>query len=250
MDYASAYLKETRAFGELIRNADQSTPVPTCPGWSIEQLFRHVGRGDRWAAQIVRDRMDSFLDFRSVEDGKPPPDLGDAISWLKAVPNCWSTRWNRRVWKLRCGPSSDRGQPIGGFGGGFTRMRCTEPTPRSRSVSTSHSTPTWQRTGSMISRAHCDSGRKRRRGVADRGRRHVHLHATDSGLGAVGEWTIALEQGAIAWAHEHGKGTVALRGGAGELLLAMTRRVSLVDTEIELFGDDVVWQRWLDRTPL
>jgi hypothetical protein len=41
-----------------------------------------------------------------------------------------------------------------------------------------------------------------------------------------------------------------LRGGAGELLLAMTRRVSLADTEIELFGDDVVWQRWLDRTPL
>ncbi|MDT5175420.1 MAG: hypothetical protein QOG37_2671, partial [Mycobacterium sp.] len=63
-------------------------------------------------------------------------------------------------------------------------------------------------------------------------------------------WTLALEQGAITWAHEHGKGTVALRGGACELLLAMTRRVSLVDTEIELFGDDVVWQRWLDRTPL
>lgn len=72
MDYASSYLEETRALGELIRAADQSTPVPTCPGWTLEQLFRHVGRGDRWAAQIVRDRMDSFLDFRSVEEGKPP----------------------------------------------------------------------------------------------------------------------------------------------------------------------------------
>jgi hypothetical protein len=30
----------------------------------------------------------------------------------------------------------------------------------------------------------------------------------------------------------------------------MTRRVPLADTGIELFGDDAVWQSWLDRTPL
>lgn len=82
VDYSSAYLEQTHAFGELIRNVDQSTPVPTCPGWSLGQLFRHVGRGDRWAAQIVRDRLDHFLDPRSVEGGKPPPDPDDAISWL------------------------------------------------------------------------------------------------------------------------------------------------------------------------
>ncbi|HEV7582785.1 MAG TPA: hypothetical protein VGO77_20705, partial [Mycobacterium sp.] len=52
------------------------------------------------------------------------------------------------------------------------------------------------------------------------------------------------------WSHEHGKGSVALRGGATELLLAMARRTSLAETGIEMFGDDAVWQNWLERTPL
>ncbi|BDB40185.1 hypothetical protein IWGMT90018_06310 [Mycobacterium kiyosense] len=78
----------------------------------------------------------------------------------------------------------------------------------------------------------------------------LHLHATDPGLGEAGEWTIAVQNAAITWSHEHGKGTAALRGGATELLLAMTRRVPLADTTIELFGAEQVWQRWLDRTPL
>jgi uncharacterized protein (TIGR03083 family) len=78
----------------------------------------------------------------------------------------------------------------------------------------------------------------------------LHLHATDPGLGEAGEWTIAVDQGRIAWSHEHGKGSVALRGGATELLLAMARRTAVGDSGIEVFGDDAVWRCWLDRTPL
>lgn len=78
----------------------------------------------------------------------------------------------------------------------------------------------------------------------------LHLHATDAGLGEAGEWTIGVSDGRITWSHEHGKGAVALRGGATELLLAIVRRVELAETGVELFGDDSVWQNWLDRTPL
>ena len=58
MDFRAALLDQTRDFGELIRSADPSTPVPTCPDWTLKQLFRHVGRGNRWAAQIIADRRD------------------------------------------------------------------------------------------------------------------------------------------------------------------------------------------------
>ena len=78
----------------------------------------------------------------------------------------------------------------------------------------------------------------------------MHLHATDSGLGVAGEWMIGTSGGRITWSHQHGKATVALRGGATELLLAILRRVPIVDTGIEMFGDDTVWQTWLKRTPL
>lgn len=251
VDYASAYLEETRVFGELIRNADQSTPVPTCPGWSIEQLFRHVGRGDRWAAQIVRDRMDSFLDFRSVEDGKPPPDLGDAITWLNGgarllVDAVEQTGGETTLWTF-LGPRPAHW---------WIRRRLHENAVHRADAAIAVGAdfapdPDVAADGidEFLERIVIQAG-KDGEALPIEGDDTVHLHATDSGLGAAGEWTIALEQGAIAWAHEHGKGTVALRGGAGELLLAMTRRVSLADTEIELFGDDVVWQRWLDRTPL
>ncbi|EUA92582.1 hypothetical protein I551_0933 [Mycobacterium ulcerans str. Harvey] len=57
--------------------------MPSCPGWNLGQLFRHVGRGDRWAAQIVRDRLNSFLDPRNVAGGKPPAAVDDAIAWLQ-----------------------------------------------------------------------------------------------------------------------------------------------------------------------
>ena len=40
----------------------------------------------------------------------------------------------------------------------------------------------------------------------------LHLHATDDGLGAAGEWTITGGGDGIAWSHDHGKGDAALRG--------------------------------------
>ena len=72
MDYAAALTGQNQELGELLRDADWSVPVPTCPGWTLLQLLRHVGRGDRWAAQIITDRADTSLDPRSVRDGKPP----------------------------------------------------------------------------------------------------------------------------------------------------------------------------------
>ncbi len=84
MDVRDALIEETAAFGELIRGADPATPVPTCPEWTLQQLFRHVGRGNRWAAQIVADRRDTALDPREVRDGKPPDDRDAAIDWLNA----------------------------------------------------------------------------------------------------------------------------------------------------------------------
>src|SRR4051812_50024396 len=84
MDVRAALVEETGAFGELIRTADPTTPVPTCPDWTVRQLFRHVGRGNRWAAQIVADRRDEALDPRGEPDGKAPADIDAAIDLVNA----------------------------------------------------------------------------------------------------------------------------------------------------------------------
>jgi uncharacterized protein (TIGR03083 family) len=251
VDYASSYLEETRALGEQIRAADQSTPVPTCPGWTLEQLFRHVGRGDRWAAQIVRDRMDSFLDFRSVEEGKPPPDLDDAIAWLnggaqRLVDAVEGTGAETPIWTF-LGP-----RPAGWW----IRRRLHENAIHRADAAlavgadfTLDAEVAADGIDEFLERIVIQAG-KDGAALPLEGGDTLHLHATDPGLGEAGEWTVAVEDVAITWSHEHGKGTVALRGGATELLLAMTRRVPLDATGIAVFGDQAVWQRWLDRTPL
>jgi uncharacterized protein (TIGR03083 family) len=79
--------------------------------------------------------------------------------------------------------------------------------------------------------------------------RTIHLHATDEVLGPVGEWTIVNDEDGVGWSHEHGKGDVALRGPANDLLLAVVRRRTATDAGIEIFGDTTVWDGWLEHTP-
>ncbi|KBZ68248.1 hypothetical protein K875_00795 [Mycobacterium [tuberculosis] TKK-01-0051] len=251
VDYAGAFLDENRAFAELFEDADESTPVPTCPDWTLRQLFRHVGRGDRWAAQIVRDKLDSYLDPRTVEAGKPPPDPAGAIAWLRGgaqrlIDAVELTGVETPVWTfLGSRPANwwvrrrlhevavHRADAAIALGSEFTLAAdvaadgITEWLERVAIQAGGQGAPLPLEEGDSL-----------------------HLHATDPGLGEAGEWTIAVEGGRIVWSHQHGKGSAALRGGSTELLLAILRRRPLADTGVQLFGDDVVWERWLDRTPL
>ena len=251
MDYAAAFLEENRAFAELFRDVDDPTPVPTCPGWSLKQLFRHVGRGDRWAAQIVRDRLDTFLDPRTVEGGKPPPGHADAISWLhggaqRLVDAVELSGVETPVWTF-LGP-----RPANWW----IRRRLHEvAVHRADAAITLGSEFTLQPDiaadgiTEWLERVAVQAGSDGEALPLEEGNT-IHLHATDSDLSAPGEWTIGVSDDRIGWSHEHGKGTVALRGGATELLLALVRRVPVGDTGVQVFGDDSVWHNWLERTPL
>ncbi len=39
-----------------VAGADLTTPVPSCPGWNVGQLLRHLGGAHRWIESIVRTR--------------------------------------------------------------------------------------------------------------------------------------------------------------------------------------------------
>jgi uncharacterized protein (TIGR03083 family) len=250
VDYAAALLEQNRAFGELIRGGDPSTPVPTCPGWSLTQLFRHVGRGDRWAAQIVADRLDYRLDPRTVEGGKPPADPDEAISWLHGG----AQRLIDAVEDV--GVES----PVWTFLGSrpaywWVRRRLHEATVH-RADAALALTVDYALTPELaadaisewLERVAAQAGHGDAALPLEDGQT-VHLHATDPGLGAGGEWTVRADDGRITWSHGHDKGAVALRGGAVDLLLAVVRRVPVADTDIAVLGDAAIWQHWLDHTP-
>lgn len=50
-----------------------SRPVPTCPQWTLDGLFGHLGSVERWAAGIVR---------RGIFSQPPSPPSEDAARWF------------------------------------------------------------------------------------------------------------------------------------------------------------------------
>jgi uncharacterized protein (TIGR03083 family) len=244
VDFRAALLDQTRAFGELIRSADPSTPVPTCPDWTLKQLFRHVGRGNHWAAQIIADRRSEALDHRDVREGKPPEDPDAAIDWLnngaELIIDAVDRVGSDRVWTF-IGPKP---------AGWWIRRRLHEMTVHYADAAIAVGRPfdvepelaadaisEWIELMANQDRPALDSGQT------------IHLHATDGELGPTGEWTITHDEDGVWWSHNHDKGSVALRGAVTDLLLAITRRRQAADCGLEVFGDTSVWDRWLERTP-
>ena len=250
MDYAVEFLEQNQAFGELIRGGDASTPIPTCPGWNLDQLMRHVGRGDRWAAQIIADRVDDYLDPRAVPNGKPPSDPDGAIAWLhdgaqRLIDAIDDVGANTPVWTfLGSRPAY-----------WWARRRLHEATVHradaAMALGVDYSLKPELAADAIsewLERVAAQAGSDDAASPLDDGQT-VHLHADDPGLGAAGEWTIRADGNRITWAHGHDKGDVALRGGVVDLLLAVVRRVAVADTDTTVFGDASIWQNWLDRTP-
>jgi len=250
VEHADAFVEENRIFSELLSNADDATEVPTCPGWTLQKLLRHVGRGDRWAAQIVRDRLDHAPDLRSVEGGKPPPDPADATSWLRGgaqrlIDAVELTGVQTPVWTF-LGP-----RPANWW----VRRRLHEVAVHRADAAialgsefTLNADVAADGITEWLERVEIQAGSNGAPLPLDDGNT-IHLHATDTGLNEPGEWTIGVSGDKLSWSHEHGKGSVALRGAATQLLLAVLRRAPLGDTGIEIFGDETVWENWLECTP-
>ena len=104
-------LRDCTAELARIIDGDLERPVPTCPGWTFRQLATHVGRGHRWAAQIVATRATTPIPTREVADGKLPSDPAQHAPWLNAgadqVINAVTAAGSDVVWTLSgLGPAS------------------------------------------------------------------------------------------------------------------------------------------------
>lgn len=245
MDHSAALLEQNALLASQVAGADPATPVPTCPGWTLQQLVRHVGRGDRWAATIVR--TGEFTDPREVPGGKPGDDVD---GWLRESPQTLLDA------VAEVGPDV----PVWTFLGPrpaswWIRRRLHESTvhgadaalARGAGVALAPEVAADGVTEWIELLAARPAGEDQ--GPLDAGTT-MHLHATDEGLGAAGEWMVATDDGrSLRWEHGHGKGSVAVRGAAADLLLAIVRRIPADDPRLAVHGDAAVLGTWLARTP-
>lgn len=82
-EHAAAVAAEAAGFVATITAADLSTPVPTCPGWTLVDLTRHVGSVHRWFTELLRRRVQQPPTSREV-DLRLPEDPEAFPGWLAA----------------------------------------------------------------------------------------------------------------------------------------------------------------------
>lgn len=76
-------IARVRREGEALANAAESGPldaaVPSCPGWDVDTLLRHIGDVHRWAASIVRERVQERL----ARDFEGPAERDALLNWYR-----------------------------------------------------------------------------------------------------------------------------------------------------------------------
>lgn len=227
--------------------ADLAVGVPTTPGWDVTAVVKHLGVIHRWAAQMVRDGMQDRLDFKAIE-GRAPAEGQSWADWMRAGGALL-------VGQLR-GHAPDT--PVWTWGPGATvgwwarRMTFESFVHGADVVLALGGEPALspdlavdgvdELLGNLLAAAVFAPAVADLRGDGET----LHLHATD----ADGEWMITLTADGFTWEHGHGKGDVAVRGPAVDLLLLAYGRRAADDPRFERFGDAGLLDRWLAQSSL
>jgi uncharacterized protein (TIGR03083 family) len=76
-DHLARLHAEGERLGQVAASTPLDAPVPGCPGWDMDALVRHIGDVHRWAAAIVRDRIQE----RPHIDSAGPDDREGLLAW-------------------------------------------------------------------------------------------------------------------------------------------------------------------------
>ncbi|OLF17433.1 maleylpyruvate isomerase family mycothiol-dependent enzyme [Actinophytocola xanthii] len=247
--YLNAVVEQTSTLADWVDGGDATTPVPTCPKWTLADLVDHVGATQRMVAMIVGQRMtepssafagyvpapsdstqwrawlngcaaEARQAFESVADDTPVWDpSGDAAG----VPF-----WSRRLFGEACVHRADAAATLG------TRYELA-PELAVGAIED------WLDT--MTSRGYWENRPDFATAMRGDGQT-LHFHATD----ASGEWLARREPDRVALERTHGKADVAVRGSAAELLLVVSRRRPLGSaTTLEVHGDRALLDHWIEH---
>jgi uncharacterized protein (TIGR03083 family) len=250
--YFAEIQESTETLARLVDGADLARQVPTCPEWTLRKLATHVGRAQRWAAQITATRSAEMIPFRAVPDGALPADPAQHAPWLRAGA------------RLLVGALAEAGDDqVWAFDGLRPATFWARRMAHETAVHRADAQITLGRRPDLAADLAADAidewlgflsgqrldGSPDRRLDALAGGRVLHVHATDDGLGGGGEWLVRGDQAAVTVEHGHGRADVALRGPAAGLLLVLLRRAGPDDPAVEVTGDAALLARWLQQTP-
>jgi uncharacterized protein (TIGR03083 family) len=250
--YYEEITASTQALAGLADGADLSLSVPTCPDWTLRQLATHVGRAQRWAAQIVSTESAHAIAFREVPDGRIPDDPARHAGWLRAGADRLVTVLGQagdvRVWAF------GEQRPAG-----YWARRMTHETTV-HGVDAQLTVPGGEKRPAIPADVAADGidewltvlggpsdGEPDLRAAGLAAGESLHVHAGDV-PGGTGEWLVRHDPAGITVRRAHEKATLALRGGASDLLLVLLQRLPPGDPAVQVHGDPALLRRWLAAT--
>lgn len=251
--YCSEIVAQTELLRSCIEGADLTVPVPSCPGWNVGQLLRHLGGGQRWAAETVRTRAtqplpdEHFRDLSGYTDEDP------------AVVGPWLVESAAQLADTLCdaGPDATLWTPVPGGTAAFYARRFAHETLIHRADATLalgaeftldedvavDAIDEWMELGSLPMHFEVHPWMRELLGPG----RTLHVHATDTAPAVAAEWVIDLTGDTIVWRRAHEKSAVAVRGPLTDLLLVIYQRRSARSEGVEILGDEQLLDFWLER---
>ncbi|MFI5829234.1 maleylpyruvate isomerase family mycothiol-dependent enzyme [Streptomyces sp. NPDC051578] len=246
--HAAAVAAETAEFVATVTAADLSTPVPTCPGWTLKDLTQHVGSVHRWFTELLRRRIQQPPTSREVDLRLPEQPEG-LPAWLAASASeaaevfaatdldapmwAWGVDQHARFWVRRMlfetlvhradaqlalglSPHIDRARAVDGIDEFLTNLPFASPfAPLTAQLRAPDRT--------------------------------VRFTCTD----ADGDWLVGLRPDGFALVSEDdGPGTAdaTVRGTAADLLLVLYGRLDHQDAAFDRLGDPDLLTHWFTHS--
>lgn len=235
-----SYLGYLRSDGQELRRAAAGAlheKVPGCPDWDGEALVAHVGLVHRWAAAILQARARERLDRSTMPQ---PPSAEAVLAWydeglavlmgaLEGIDPA------EEVWNWARPPEA----------AAFWFRRMANETAVHRFDAQSCAAREVAIAAELAADGvdemlHVLLPRSWAKGHSPEIGGSLHVHATDASV----EWTVVPAGGRLVVEAGHGKADAAVRATASNLLLFLMGRP--VRAAVEVFGDGLVVQRWLE----
>lgn len=250
--YLDALVAQADRLAAVLPGANLQQQVPTCPDWTLHQLAEHVGQAHRWAAALVAEQITTPINPHDLVKASAPRDGAALAGWLRdgaaeLARAVRATGPRTRVWSW----SEDQSA-------GFWARRMSNET----AVHLADAELTLGREFTLEPELAADAisewlqllcsapARRARPELAELcgDGELLHLHATDDGLGAAGEWIIRRTPSGPTWEHGHSKGDVAVRGPVVALMLVLFRRIPPDHDSVQVLGEPAVLHHWLAHT--
>jgi uncharacterized protein (TIGR03083 family) len=235
-EHIAALRREAERLASAASRADLDAAIPTCPGWRVRDLLRHMGEVHRWAsAHVTERRMEPIAAVDTVA-GPLPQDAG-LLDWFREgharlVRSLETADPDVQCWTFLPAPS-----PLA-----FWARRQAHETGIHRADAESPSgaitpfEPAFAVDGvdellrAFLSRPGDE--------VTEDSTPTLHLHAADRD----GEWLVRLGQGRMEVRREHGPADCTVIGSASDLQLLVWNRRAPQGLDVQ--GDASILAFW------